>query len=176
MESTKHDIFTCQWKDNEKDIKDCLYRRSCSSHEIEDLMQEIAIIAYSKLHTLEKDFGPWVIGITINVYRDYVKRRVRQRDRENSFAIDMSELDKRPNPEDQAIAREYVRTILDELKPLPRKCCKFHLIEGLTLEKTAEKLEKPTSTVHYHIESAMKQIRKKYGFQLNNVNKVIKDG
>jgi len=135
--------------------------KGCSPHEIEDLMQEIAIIAFENLHTLEKDFGDWVKGITRNAYKDYVKRTVRQRNRESEFGVKMFEDDRHSNLENQIISREYVRAILGDLKPLDRECMEYHFVNGLTLEKTAENLKISTSGVHYHIESAIKQIREK---------------
>jgi RNA polymerase sigma-70 factor (ECF subfamily) len=124
--------------------------------EVDDLVQDIFLHAFKKLHTLRDSaaFGPWIAMIARNRAVDFHRRS-----RETVEITD----DLRGSDKQEARAAE----ILELIRSLPdayRETLVLRLVEGMTGPEIAARTGLTAASVRVNIHRGMKQLREKRGF------------
>ena len=124
--------------------------------EVEDLVQDIFLHAFRKLHTLRDwaAFGPWIAMIARNRAMDFY-RRTRE-------TVEVTE-DLRST--DMATSR--ANEILELIRSLPeayRETLVLRLVEGMTGPEIAERTGLTPASVRVNLHRGMKQLREKLGY------------
>lgn len=124
--------------------------------EVDDLVQDIFLHAFKKLHTLRDGsaFGPWIAMIARNRAVDF-HRRSRE-------TVEITE-DLRGSDKQEAKAAE----ILESIRSLPeayRETLVLRLIEGMTGPEIATRTGLTAASVRVNLHRGMKLLREKLGF------------
>jgi RNA polymerase sigma-70 factor (ECF subfamily) len=124
--------------------------------EVDDLVQDIFLHAFKKLHTLRDSaaFGPWIAMIARNRAVDFHRRS-----RETVEITD----DLRGSDKQEARAAE----ILELIRSLPeayRETLVLRLVEGMTGPEIAARTGLTAASVRVNLHRGMKQLREKLGF------------
>jgi RNA polymerase sigma-70 factor (ECF subfamily) len=124
--------------------------------EVDDLVQDIFLHAFKKLHTLRdsSSFGPWIAMIARNRAVDYYRRS-----RETVEITD----DLRGTDKQESKAAE----ILDLIRSLPeayRETLVLRLVEGMTGPEIAARTGLTAASVRVNLHRGMKLLREKLGF------------
>jgi RNA polymerase sigma-70 factor (ECF subfamily) len=124
--------------------------------EVDDLVQDIFLHAFKKLHTLRDGsaFGPWIAMIARNRAVDFHRRS-----RETVEITD----DLRGSDKQEARAAE----ILELIRSLPeayRETLVLRLVEGMTGPEIAERTGLTAPSVRVNLHRGMKLLREKLGF------------
>jgi RNA polymerase sigma-70 factor (ECF subfamily) len=120
-----------------------------------DVAQEVFLRAFKYLHRLDlqKPVEPWLIGITVNVCRDTVRRRQRRRD---TFAeIEAPEtIDHSADPYAGAVRKQerlILQKALDGLPDKERLAIVLRDVEGLSTAEVASILQSSETTVRSQV-------------------------
>ena len=124
--------------------------------EVDDLVQDIFLHAYKKLHTLRDSaaFGPWIAMIARNRAVDY-HRRSRE-------MVEIND-DLRGSEAHDSRAAE----ILELIRSLPeayRETLVLRLVEGMTGPEIAARTGLTAASVRVNLHRGMKLLREKLGF------------
>jgi RNA polymerase sigma-70 factor (ECF subfamily) len=124
--------------------------------EVDDLVQDIFLHAFKKLHTLRDgaSFGPWIAMIARNRAVDFHRRS-----RETVEITD----DLRGTDKQEARAAE----ILELIRSLPdayRETLVLRLVEGMTGPEIAVRTGLTAASVRVNLHRGMKLLREKLGF------------
>jgi RNA polymerase sigma-70 factor (ECF subfamily) len=124
--------------------------------EVDDLVQDIFLHAYKKLHTLRDaaSFGPWIAMIARNRAVDF-HRRSRE-------TIEITD-DLRGTDQQESKAAE----ILELIRGLPeayRETLVLRLVEGMTGPEIAARTGLTAASVRVNLHRGMKLLREKLGF------------
>lgn len=124
--------------------------------EVDDLAQDIFLLAFKKLHTLRDlgSFGPWVAMIARNRAMDFHRR-----------SRDTVEVSEDLQSTDSSTSR--ATEILELIRGLPeayRETLVFRLVEGMTGPEIAERTGLTPASVRVNLHRGMKQLREKLGY------------
>ena len=124
--------------------------------EVDDLVQDIFLHAFRKLHTLRDwaAFGPWIAMITRNRAMDFYRR--------SKETVEVTE-DLRSTDSDTSRANE----ILELIRALPeayRETLILRLVEGMTGPEIAARTGLTPASVRVNLHRGMKQLRAKLGY------------
>lgn len=124
--------------------------------EVDDLVQDIFLHAFRKLHTLREasSFGPWIAMIARNRAIDF-HRRARE-------TVEISD-EVRGSDEHDSRAAE----ILELIRHLPeayRETLVLRLVEGMTGPEIAERTGLTAASVRVNLHRGMKLLRESLGF------------
>jgi RNA polymerase sigma-70 factor (ECF subfamily) len=124
--------------------------------EVDDLVQDIFLHAFKKLHTLREagSFGPWIAMIARNRAVDFHRRS-----RETVEITD----DLRGSDKQELKAAE----ILEMIRSLPeayRETLVLRLVEGMTGPEIAARTGLTAASVRVNLHRGMKLLREKLGF------------
>lgn len=124
--------------------------------EVDDLVQDIFLHAFKKLHTLREAgaFGPWIAMIARNRAVDFYRRS-----RETVEITD----DMRGTDKQESKAAE----ILELIRSLPeayRETLVLRLVEGMTGPEIAARTGLTAASVRVNLHRGMKLLREKLGF------------
>ena len=124
--------------------------------EVDDLVQDIFLHAFKKLHTLREAaaFGPWIAMIARNRAVDYYRRS-----RETVEITD----ELRGTDKQESKAAE----ILELIRSLPeayRETLVLRLVEGMTGPEIAARTGLTAASVRVNLHRGMKLLREKLGF------------
>ena len=124
--------------------------------EVDDLVQDIFLHAYKKLHTLRDSsaFGPWIAMIARNRAVDF-HRRSRETVEINEDLCGSEAHDSR------------AAEILELIRSLPeayRETLVLRLVEGMTGPEIAARTGLTAASVRVNLHRGMKQLREKLGF------------
>jgi RNA polymerase sigma-70 factor (ECF subfamily) len=113
-----------------------------------DAAQEVFIRLHRALNRFdeEKDLGPWLYRLTVNVCRDVLRRGKR----DVSLDLVSDSADAMPNPEQSAVAAQQYRMVLDalrELSPREREAVVLRDLEGRSTHEVAGILGTSEATV-----------------------------
>ena len=119
-----------------------------NGEDAKDAAQEVFIRLHRTLSRFdeEKDLGPWLYRLTVNVCRDVLRRGKRN----VPLDIVSDSADAAPDPEQSAVAAQQYRIVLDalqELSPREREAVVLCDLEGRSTEEVAEILESSETTV-----------------------------
>jgi RNA polymerase sigma-70 factor (ECF subfamily) len=124
--------------------------------EVDDLVQDIFLHAFRKLHTLRDwaAFGPWIAMIARNRAMDFYRR--------SKETVEITE-DLRSTNTGTSKANE----ILELIRNLPeayRETLVLRLVEGMTGPEIAERTGLTPASVRVNLHRGMKQLREKLGY------------
>src|SRR6185436_5919664 len=124
--------------------------------EVDDLVQDIFLHAFRKLHTLRDwgAFGPWIAMIARNRAMDFYRR--------SKETVEVTD-DLRAAENSTVQANE----ILELIKGLPeayRETLVLRLVEGMTGPEIAERTGLTAASVRVNLHRGMKQLREKLGY------------
>ena len=124
--------------------------------EVDDLVQDIFLHAFRKLHTLRDwaAFGPWIAMIARNRAMDFYRR--------TKETVEVTE-DLRSTDMQTSRANE----ILELIRALPeayRETLVLRLVEGMTGPEIAARTGLTPASVRVNLHRGMKQLRKKLGY------------
>ena len=144
-----------------------------NEHDVEDVMQQAYINAFTHLHQFEEraQFSTWLIRIGLN--EAFARRRKTQtaesREERGSHVSDDREgvidgvASSQPDPERQAYARELSRVLEDAVDALPetyRTVFMLRDVEGLSTSETGEGLGLGEEAVKTRLHRARAMIRR----------------
>ena len=123
--------------------------------EVDDLVQDIFLHAFKKLHTLRDSaaFGPWIAMIARNRAVDFHRR--------SRTTVEITD-DLRGSDKQQSKAAE----ILELIRSLPdayRETLVLRLVEGMTGPEIAERTGLTAASVRVNLHRGMKLLREKLG-------------
>ena len=123
--------------------------------EVDDLVQDIFLHAFKKLHTLRESasFGPWIAMIARNRAVDFHRR--------SRATVEITD-DLRGSDKQQSKAAE----ILELIRSLPdayRETLVLRLVEGMTGPEIAERTGLTAASVRVNLHRGMKLLREKLG-------------
>ena len=124
--------------------------------EVDDLVQDIFLHAFKKLHTLrdESAFGPWIAMIARNRAVDFYRR--------SKETVEIND-DLRGSDQHDSRATE----ILELVRSLPeayRETLVLRLVEGMTGPEIAARTGLTAASVRVNLHRGMKLLREKLGF------------
>jgi RNA polymerase sigma-70 factor (ECF subfamily) len=124
--------------------------------EVADLVQDIFLHAFKKLHTLRDaaSFGPWIAMIARNRAVDFHRR--------SKETVEIND-DLRGSDAPDSKAKE----ILELIRSLPeayRETLVLRLVEGMTGPEIAERTGLTAASVRVNLHRGMKLLRKQLGF------------
>ena len=123
--------------------------------EVDDIVQDIFLHAFKKLHTLRESasFGPWIAMIARNRAVDFHRR--------SRATVEITD-DLRGSDKQQSKAAE----ILELIRNLPdayRETLVLRLVEGMTGPEIAERTGLTAASVRVNLHRGMKLLREKLG-------------
>jgi RNA polymerase sigma-70 factor (ECF subfamily) len=126
-------------------------------HEVDDLVQDVFLLAFNKLHGLREcaAFGGWLAMITRNRATDYF-RRTRQTEELNDGL------------EERKSMRSEAAEALEAIRSLPetyRETLILRLVEGMTGPEIAERTGLTPASVRVNLHRGMKMLRQKLGLE-----------
>jgi RNA polymerase sigma-70 factor, ECF subfamily len=124
--------------------------------EVDDLVQDIFLHAYKKLHTLRDSaaFGPWIAMIARNRAVDF-HRRSRE-------TVEIND-DLRGSETHDSRAAEILK-LIRSLPEAYRETLVLRLVEGMTGPEIAERTGLTAASVRVNLHRGMKLLREKLGF------------
>ncbi|MEG0308606.1 MAG: RNA polymerase sigma factor SigY [Clostridium sp.] len=126
----------------------------------EELVQDTLLRASLKINSFRGDckFSSWIIQISINLYKNYVKKNQKTVLMETNI-IDVAS---HYNGEDKIIDSLQLKEALSELQKMPYKKRIAFILKhyyGYSLEEISEILNIPTGTVKSRIHNTIKKLR-----------------
>jgi len=124
--------------------------------EVDDLVQDIFLHAYKKLHTLREAaaFGPWIAMIARNRAVDFHRR--------SKETVEINDELRGSDTHDSKAAE-----ILELIRSLPeayRETLVLRLVEGMTGPEIAERTGLTAASVRVNLHRGMKLLRERLGF------------
>ncbi|MEM6994806.1 MAG: sigma-70 family RNA polymerase sigma factor [Myxococcota bacterium] len=94
---------------------------SCGAVGSEDLVQEVFVVAFTRIARFRDDanFGAWLRGIAVNVVRDHRRKESRRRGLTRRFALPAADVP--DTPEDAVATRRLADRFWDAVDALPRR-------------------------------------------------------
>ena len=120
-----------------------------------DVAQEVFLRAFKYLHRLDlqKPVEPWLMGITVNVCRDAVRRRQRRRDTFSEIEAPET-IDQSADPYAGAVRKQerlILQKALDRLPDKERLAIVLRDVEGLSTADVASILQSSETTVRSQV-------------------------
>jgi RNA polymerase sigma-70 factor (ECF subfamily) len=133
-------------------------------HDAQDVSQEVFLRAFRFLHRFDRrrPIEPWLIRLTVNVCRDFGRKRQRQ----SSSPIDEETIPACGDPHSDFSSEERRQLLYAALAELPEKeraAVVLRDIEGFSTAEVARILGSAEGTVRSQISSARLKIRKVVG-------------
>ena len=121
-----------------------------------DVAQEVFLRAFKYLHRLDlqKPVEPWLMGITVNVCRDAVRRRQRRRDTFSEIEAAPETIDQSADPYAGAVRKQERLILQKALNGLPDKerlAIVLRDVEGLSTADVASILQSSETTVRSQV-------------------------
>jgi RNA polymerase sigma-70 factor, ECF subfamily len=134
-------------------------RLGLSESSADDAAQDTFVHAHARWHDFEgrSSRRTWLIGIAINVARNYRRREHKPHD----ALHDRELLDRQPNPEERQLSRERLMrldALLDQLSDAKREVFVLVEIEGMTAPEIARLLGVELATVYSRLRMARLEI------------------
>ncbi len=136
----------------------------------EDLTQEVFVVAWRARHRFvgvgdgaSEPAAAWLLGIATNLARNARRKRLRawiRRQRREVLSTRPPSVD--AGPEQAVAAQQSAERLLAAMRRLPPEQCEafgLRVIEGLSLQRCAEVLVLPVSTVSYRARKAEAKLR-----------------
>jgi RNA polymerase sigma factor (sigma-70 family) len=154
-------------------IRRFLVARVGSSHEADDLLQEL-FLKLSRFEPAEEVRDPvsYLFRTALNLARDSRRERQRAGSRDAVWAdsrhtmFGSETIDDSPSAEDAVTAKQRVAAVhkaMNELSIQCRRVFTLHKLEGLSHQQVAERLGVSRSTVEKHMHTALKHLIERLG-------------
>lgn len=129
--------------------------------EVDDIVQDVFISAYEKLHTLrdKNAVNAWIARIARNRAVEFYRR--------NKPTVELSE-----NLSHNGTAKNEAKEILDAIRTMPetyKETLVLRLVEGMTGPEIAELTGLKHESVRVNLHRGMKMLRKKLGIKKRQV-------
>lgn len=168
--------FRCLFEKYHHAVSSFFFRKGFSSEDRRDLCLEVFVAVHQGITNLrsEDSFLPWLFSIANHVaLRHWERERSRPKLQFASSDADAEPGDQSdtaidrlaapdPDPENQVLKLEKVRTVEKTLEELPEKmkiCLKYRYYDGLTNIEIARRLGISESTVAVHIHRGIESLR-----------------
>ena len=145
----------------ERRVLTLAWRLLASAEDAQDAAQEVFLRAFRFLHRFDtrRPFEPWLVRMTVNVCRDFGRKRQRQ----PNALIDTNALPAKSDPHADFHSEEQRQILYTALQHLPEKeraAVVLRDIEGLSTAEVAEILGSSEATVRSQISNARLKIKK----------------
>ncbi|MCZ8535190.1 RNA polymerase sigma factor [Psychrobacillus psychrodurans] len=120
-------------------------------HDIPDVTQEVFVKLYRFLHQFQRDrFTTWLYKITLNTARDYYRKEMKEKEKEQKLHVEAGFNYKTKSAEERVLVFEEDRDLHNAIQALDEKyrhpIIMFYFHE-LSYEQIAEVLNAPLSTI-----------------------------
>ena len=138
-----------------------------SADDIEDLVQDVFIKAYTNLQSFDValKFSPWIYRIAHNVFVNELRRKGRQGisvfDADTIFP-QLAANETADSESLEAEVKEEIDTFLARLAPKYREAIILHYFESLSYQEISDVLHIPVTTVGVRMTRARRQLRDLY--------------
>ena len=151
-----------------------VFTRLASVTDVEDIVQDAFIKAFSRLRSLDEParFKFWLRRIALNVTHDWLRKQVRRREaiipmpEDTTGATSHTALDS--HHESEALQRIW--DAIDELPDAQREVVVHHYLDGHSYEEISQILEIPVTTVRSRLQEARKSLRAEFTSSLAALN------
>lgn len=132
------------------------------TEDVDDLMQLVFLNVFQSIRRFKGDsaFSTWLFRITINVARQEI--RVRSRQRRLGAAIveagKVTNLSVGRTPESRLADWQHIYEILDRLSPKKRETFVLYMYEGYSLDEIARLLGSSVSTIGSRLQAGRREI------------------
>jgi len=132
------------------------------NEDVDDLLQLVFLNVFQSIGRFkgESAFSTWLFRITINVARQEIRVRGRQR-RLGTAIVDVGKVacfSARQTPESRLADWQRIYEILDKLSPKKRETFVLYMYEGYSLEEIARLLDSSVSTIGSRLQAARREI------------------
>lgn len=148
------------------------YRVVQNEQDAEDIMQETFLSVYKKIGKFRGDskFSSWLYRIASNAALDLLRAKGRKEGRDTAFD-DMREIEDEEydpadeetlHPEDELLQNESLESVRGALAEMPTKlrvAYLLYMVDGLSLQEVAEKLEIKLSAAKVRVYRARKFLK-----------------
>lgn len=162
----------------ERKVYATAYRYTGNEHDAMDVSQDVFIRIFRFLNTfnLESSFSTWVYRITVNVCKDYIRKRTARgelplelTDEDGEYTVEISDTTYDPvEIYEQSELRQEIRAAIDDLPPSYKEIIVLRDLGGLSYEEIAQELQIEIGTVKSRLSRAREKLRK---FLLQSGNK-----
>lgn len=162
----------------ERKVYATAYRYTGNEHDAMDVSQDVFIRIFRFLNTfnLESSFSTWVYRITVNVCKDYIRKRTARgelplelTDEDGEYTVEISDTTYDPvEIYEQSELRQEIRAAIDDLPPSYKEIIVLRDLGGLSYEEIAQELRIEIGTVKSRLSRAREKLRK---FLLQSGNK-----
>lgn len=141
-----------------------LFKNGNLAHAAEDLTQDTFVSAYQKLSSFkgESKFSTWLIGIALNIMRNYANRSEDMRYDKVSTEYIAEIYDEKDNPHHTLEKKNLLLSMQDALNQLPKDLKEILImvsLEGVSYEEVSQMLNLPIGTVKSKLFRAREQLR-----------------
>lgn len=164
--------FEALYRDNYAFVWRCARRMCVEDGEVEDVIQDVFVIAYRRLDRLTPDVAPstWLFGIMRNVVRNRARGHVRRSRRLGALArdIDMSERHRQrleTELAERVLAGEMLVDFLRELDEAQRAVFVLAELEGHTARQIADALDISPNTASSRLRLARRAFCLHFGIE-----------
>lgn len=162
----------------ERKVYATAYRYTGNEHDAMDVSQDVFIRVFRFLNTfnLESSFSTWVYRITVNVCKDYIRKRTARgelplelTDEDGEYTVEISDTTYDPvEIYEQSELRQEIQEAIDDLPPSYKEIIVLRDLGGLSYEEIAQELRIEIGTVKSRLSRAREKLRK---FLLQSGNK-----
>lgn len=147
-------------------------RRGFLPEDAEDLAQDTLLQAFDKIEGLRQpeQFRGWLFSISVNIFRNELRRRTRHKADTAAFSLDVVDHDEvpkitlsdgAPQPDFGLLEKErrqLLQNAIVELPPQMRQCVRLRFEQGLKYREIAAVLKISIDTVKAHLSQARKRL------------------
>lgn len=160
-------------------------RRGFAPEDAEDLAQETLVQAFDRITDLRQpeQFGNWLFSISVNIFRNELRRRSRHKADVSSFSLDAVNDDGESTfrlgddapPADTGLLekeqQQLLKRAIAQLPPQMRQCVKLRFEQGMKYRQIAAVLKISIDTVKAHLAQARKRLTARLGNEVSTGTK-----
>lgn len=152
-----------------EDLKRLIYTYVHDWNETEDLLQEVFLKIYKNLDQFNKNSSlkTWIFRITVNTCKDYLKFRLRQKEKIKRFFNNHNSIPSfNEDPESLMIEKDFSSQILTTIFSLSQKYQEIIILfyyYDLSTKEISETLSINESTVRTRLARAREKLKKSLG-------------
>ncbi|KIG19662.1 putative RNA polymerase ECF-subfamily sigma factor [Enhygromyxa salina] len=163
--------FEPLYRNNYAFVWRCARRMAVAQDELDDVIQDVFVIAYRRRDRLEPGVEPstWLFGILRNVVRNRGRGRARHRRRVDAFAehVDLLEQQRRRLQTERLLGDALLTEFLRELDEHQRAVFVLAELEGYTGREIAQTLSINPNTAHSRLRLARRAFCAHFGLEPN---------